>query len=66
MARWTALILLLAAAAPAQTVKVRVGNSTRELGLEQYVAGVLAGESSVFRIRIAGARRGSGARIRSR
>jgi stage II sporulation protein D len=51
MARWTALILLLAAAAPAQTVKLRVGNSTRELGLEQYVAGVLAGESSVFQSR---------------
>jgi stage II sporulation protein D len=51
MARWSALIPLLAAAASAQTVRVRVGNSTRELGLEQYVAGVLAGESSVFQSR---------------
>src|SRR5207248_4534550 len=50
MARWTALILLLtAAAATAQTVRVRIGNSTQGLPLERYVAGVLAGESSVFR-----------------
>jgi len=51
MARWPALILLLAAGASAQTVKVRVGNATRELALEQYVAGVLTGESSIFQSR---------------
>ncbi len=45
------LAFLLAAAEPAQTpqVKVRVGSATVQLPLERYVAGVLAGESSVFR-----------------
>jgi len=45
------LALPLAAAEPGQgpQVKVRVGTATVQLPLERYVAGVLAGESSVFR-----------------
>jgi stage II sporulation protein D len=45
-----AVALLAALPLAAQTaVKVRQGASTLSLPLEQYVAGVLAGESSVFR-----------------
>jgi len=52
MARWSALILLFTTGAvSAQTVKVRVGASAKDLPLERYVAGVLAGESSVFQSR---------------
>jgi stage II sporulation protein D len=40
--------LLLSAPLPAQTLKVRIANATVNLPLEQYVAGVLAGETSTF------------------
>jgi len=45
------LVIPLRAAAPVFKVQVRTpqGNRTLELPLEKYVAGVLAGESSVFR-----------------
>ena len=47
--RWV-LALAIAVQLGAQTaVKVRVGSATVSLPLERYVAGVLAGESSVFR-----------------
>lgn len=52
MTRTVCLSLALAlplCAAPAATVKVRIGATIRELPMERYVAGVLAGESSVFR-----------------
>ena len=42
-------VLLFAALATAPTVKVRLETGVVEVPLERYVAGVLAGESSVFR-----------------
>ena len=42
------LICATLTAAPA-TLKVRVKSATIEMGLEQYVAAVLAGECSTFR-----------------
>lgn len=44
---WILAFGLPLAAAP--SIKVRIGASTRELPLERYVAGVVAGEGSVFR-----------------
>ena len=45
-----AILWLAAAAAAAEpTVRVRVGGAVQEIPLERYVAGVVAGESSVFR-----------------
>jgi stage II sporulation protein D len=46
--RWLWIVATLPLAA-APTVKVRVAASTVDLPLERYVAGVVAGESSVFR-----------------
>jgi len=46
---WLVIALAVPLCAASPTVKVRVGAAVLDLPIERYVAGVLAGESSVFR-----------------
>jgi stage II sporulation protein D len=49
MRRMLLLLCLMTAAAAEPTVRVRIHGAVREIPLERYVAGVVAGESSLFR-----------------